>query len=142
MKIRTTFAIISLLIVLIALIATISLQAQTNNSITVDNFAWEGVDSDSGKWELSWDTVAGTDWVWLRFKDCGFNNTWTKINNLEYSRVNDKTHVQFPPLSNNVAGETCRFKVLVRVCTNTDKSGSTTSCAYSSWSETSVTFPN
>lgn len=144
MKTRKTI-IISLSIALIVLIATISLQAQ---STSISNLKWEGVDSDDGKWELSWDTTIGENYAWLRYRDCGVTSVFLLISsNLEFSREGNKTHLKFPPVINNTSGQTCEFRVTVRSCVTvtvwSDEVGYTTEerCNYPSARE-EVTFPN
>ena len=104
-----------IMIALIVVFAALPAQAQ---STSVDNLEWEGIDSDSGKWELSWDTTVGENYAWLNIKECGVTSVWTAVSSttMEFSRVDEKTHMKFPALRSDPAGYTCRFQVIVRSC--------------------------
>ena len=148
MKTRATI-IISLSLMLIALIAAMPMQAQATS---IDNAKWEGVDSDDGKWEISWDTVTGENYAWLNFNDCGVTSVWLAVSdsNLSFERVNEKTHMKFPPLNNNIAGQTCNLQVVVQSCvtvttTTWTEAGSSTSTSTNCnkpQAYIDVTFPN
>ncbi len=100
--------IISLFIVLIAALPALA--------EAVPELKWEGVDSDTGRWEFSWKTTTGEYWATVQYEsDPDF---WTTLSNLQWSREGDRTHVSSPPLSNAPSGLTFNFRMKVKACGN------------------------
>ena len=133
MKNRSRVIIISLLLTGIALLA-----ALTALAAAVPDFKWEGVDSDSGRWEFSWQTVTGEYWATVQYETNP--DTWTTLNNLQWARVGNRTHVTSPALSNDPAGQTFTFRAKVKGCNQAEGDGVCLSRSTYGWTELEVEF--
>ena len=107
---QRNFVLISLLLTGIALFAALPAHAAD-----VPEFKWEGVDSDSGRWQFSWKTPNGEYWAQLQFETNP--DTWATLSNLQWSRSGQRTNVSSPALHNNPSGKTFKFRALVKACT-------------------------
>ena len=127
------FVLISLLLALITLFAALPALAAD-----VPDFKWEGVDSDSGRWEFSWQTVTGEYWATVQYETNP--DTWATLNNLQWARVGNRTHVTSPALSNNPAGQTFTFRAKVKGCGFREDDGVCLSHSTYGWTELEVEF--
>lgn len=133
MKNRRIAIIISLCIVLIAALPALA--------EAVPELKWEGVDSDTGRWEFSWKTTDGEYWATVQYETNP--DTWTTLSNLQWAREGDRTHVSSPALSNNPSGETFNFRMKVKACGHWDEDEAGRYCVGHrtyGWTELEVEF--
>ncbi len=133
MKNRRGTVISRLLIVLFALFA-----ALTALAAAVPDFKWEGVDSDSGRWEFSWQTVTGEYWATVQQETSP--DIWNTLSNLQWARVGNRTHVTSPALSSDPSGQTFTFRAKVKGCNQAEGDGVCLSRSTYGWTELEVEF--
>ncbi len=133
MKKRRVTVISSLFIALIAFFAVLTALAAA-----VPDFKWEGVDSDSGRWEFSWQTVNGEYWATVQYETNP--DTWTTLSNLQWARKGNRTHVTSPALSNDPSGQTFTFRAKVKGCNQAEGDGVCLSRSTYGWTELEVEF--
>ena len=140
MKNRRVSVIISLLLTLAVLIATLPAQAQWQGS--VPDFKYDGLTAD-GEWKFSWKKISGGVWYefYFEFKGGGIQNVWTSVNS--FSAISDRANrynIATPPLSNNAAGKTFKFRVRAKLCEHYDAAGNCVQDTWYNWAKISVTF--
>ena len=113
MKHRRIAVIISLLIALIGMFA-LPLNAQTNNSVTIQDLKYEGI-YPNDMMVISWETVPNWDSVnKLQVKDGSSVNDWTSVSSQNRSTLiqGNRTFLSFPNYSMyEYTGELLKIRV-------------------------------
>ena len=114
MKTRTVITIIGIALALIALIAVLPLNAQVNNSVTIQDLKYEGV-YPNDMMVISWETVPNWDSVnKLQVKDGSSVNDWTSVSSQNRSTLiqGNRTFLSFPNYSMyEYTGELLKIRV-------------------------------
>ncbi|MCY3915641.1 MAG: fibronectin type III domain-containing protein [Chloroflexi bacterium] len=126
MKARSVILIIGIVLALIYLFAALSLQAQTNNSVTITGLQYDGVNSDNNTMNLSWNTVENTNSAKLQVKGGGVVDSWMSVSIKSLSAQGSKTYISLSDLSSyRLPGRKYNFRVKVNL-----NDGSSTAWAY------------
>jgi len=83
-----------LILALFVLSAALPLQAQS-----ISNLTYDGVNSNTGKMELSWDNVADMTGAKVQIKGGGITDVWINVSNLRISNDAYSTTASFQDLT-------------------------------------------
>ncbi|MDE2636166.1 MAG: hypothetical protein OXI30_07355 [Chloroflexota bacterium] len=126
MKNRSVIAIIGIALALICLVLPISIQAQTNSSVTISNLTYEGENIGGYLMILSWDAIPNETGAKIQVKGGGIADTWMSLDTNNSYTQDGKTYLEFENMATYRAQDIA-FKFRVRV---TLSDGSSTPWAY------------
>jgi len=84
---------------LLVLALLLPLAAQASSSPSISNLTYEGVNSNTGKMELSWDNVADMTGAKVQIKGGGSTDVWVNAPNLRISSDAYSTTASFQDLT-------------------------------------------